>query len=135
LWSSAFSDRIVLFDRKAWKKMRTRVPKKVIMSTLNVGDVFQSRISRLQASNGIRPAYGLFYLQVVTVDIVAGNDVIHVIDSAIMPPSGKKTASKGKKKYSTSFCRSVGRKNPSNCRIFLSPGRNSSLTHRRALHD
>ena len=42
--------------------------------------------------------------KVVTVDIVASNGVIHVIDSVIRPP------------------------------VFLLPGRNSSRTHRRALH-
>ena len=72
--------------------------------------------------------------KVVTVDIVASNGVIHVIGSAIRPPAGKKTASKGEKKYYTSFSRSAFRKDPSNCRVFLFPGRNSSRTHRRALH-
>ena len=37
--------------------------------------------------------------KVVTVDIEASNGVIHVIDSVIMPPAGKKMAPKGEKKY------------------------------------
>jgi hypothetical protein len=38
----------LLFDRNAWEKIRIKVPKKVIMSTLNVGCAFQSKISALQ---------------------------------------------------------------------------------------
>jgi hypothetical protein len=45
--SSAFSERIILFDREAWKKIRIKVPKKVIISTLKVGYAFQSKISAL----------------------------------------------------------------------------------------
>lgn len=37
--------------------------------------------------------------KVITVDVEASNGVIHVIDSVIMPPAGKKTAPKGEKKY------------------------------------
>ena len=37
--------------------------------------------------------------KVVAVDIEASNGVIHVIDSVIMPPAGKKMAPKGEKKY------------------------------------
>jgi hypothetical protein len=51
--SSAFSERIILFDRKACKKIRIKVPKKLIMFALKVGDAFQSKISALQTSDGI----------------------------------------------------------------------------------
>jgi uncharacterized surface protein with fasciclin (FAS1) repeats len=37
--------------------------------------------------------------KVITVDVEASNGVIHVIDSVIMPPAGKKAAPKGEKKY------------------------------------
>lgn len=37
--------------------------------------------------------------KVITVDVEASNGVIHVIDSVIMPPAGKKMAPKGEKKY------------------------------------
>jgi uncharacterized surface protein with fasciclin (FAS1) repeats len=37
--------------------------------------------------------------KVVTVDVEASNGVIHVIDSVIMPPAGKKDSTKGQKKY------------------------------------
>ena len=43
----------LLFDRNAWEKIRIKVPKKVIMSTLKVGCAFQSKISALQTSDGI----------------------------------------------------------------------------------
>jgi hypothetical protein len=45
--SSAFSERIILYDRQIWKKIRIKVPKKDIMSTLKVGYAFQSKISAL----------------------------------------------------------------------------------------
>jgi hypothetical protein len=57
--SSAFSDRIILFDRNAWKEIRIKVPKKVIMSTLKVGYAFQSKISAHGRSDGISPPYDL----------------------------------------------------------------------------
>ena len=56
--SSAFSERIFPFDRKALKKKRRRVPKKAIMCALKVGDAFQSEISALQRSDGISPPDG-----------------------------------------------------------------------------
>jgi len=37
------------FDRKAWKKIRIKVPKKDILSTLKVGYAFQSKLSALQS--------------------------------------------------------------------------------------
>ncbi len=57
--SSAFSERIILFDRKARRKKRIRVARKIIMSTLKVGCAFQSKISALQTSDGISPSYAL----------------------------------------------------------------------------
>jgi hypothetical protein len=52
--SSAFSERIILFDRKIWKKRRSRMAKKLIIFALKVGYAFQSKISALQGSDGIR---------------------------------------------------------------------------------
>jgi len=49
----------LLFDRNAWEKIRIKVPKKVIMSTLKVGYAFQSKISAHGRSDGISPPYDL----------------------------------------------------------------------------
>jgi hypothetical protein len=49
--SSAFSERIILFDRKAWKKRRSRMAKKLVMPALKVKHAFQIKISALQRSN------------------------------------------------------------------------------------
>jgi hypothetical protein len=58
LFGSAFSDRIILFERKAWNKRRIKMAKRLIMFALKVGDAFQSTISALQRSDGISPPTG-----------------------------------------------------------------------------
>ena len=50
---------------------------------------------------------------VVTVDIEAGNGVIHVIDSVLIPPAGRKMVPEDEKKYQTTPFGSVCRKDPS----------------------
>ena len=51
--------------------------------------------------------------KVVTVGIEAGNGVIHVIDSVLIPPAGRKMVPEDEKKYQTTPFGSVCRKDPS----------------------